>query len=457
MIEFTKGDMFDVPVNVRVNTVNCKGVMGAGIALAFKNRYPDMFEDYQEACREGRVRPGTLHVWKSPVGDCIINFPTKRDWRDPSRYEDILAGLDALRNYLRQEGPVSVALPALGCGHGGLDWRKVAPMIEDSLGDLDAHIFVFEPADSRKAGQTSQNQPTEEQMKALEALGFKVSELSVEGVPTTILAKGDLALLARRWIALLPSKDPTEREIAALNAVASQMVLSSRSVTIALAHATRATKRVADLFLNHGIAVVLILPFGPLSRKTLARTPTDNHHASFVMVSVAAPAAAWSRVILAQSMKLLRSGASSVLLSDPTPDWLNNKSVRAWTEHPVSYLRYDSSPDAVRQMLDRAGARPIGRRPDTGQPNLAPLFSDSSPSKRGAGETLVGGQNQFSIPLTAASAGQLRDLAEAITQSPHLDGKVYIMIPCGPETQDLCAVFRRILAGNGTDAKTPEE
>src|SRR5437867_4467429 len=115
MIEFTKGDMFKVPVDARVNTVNCVGVMGAGVALAFKNRYPDMFKDYQDACKDGRVRPGAMHVWKNLMGEWVINFPTKRDWREPSRYEDILSGLDALRTYIREQGHISVAVPALGC------------------------------------------------------------------------------------------------------------------------------------------------------------------------------------------------------------------------------------------------------------------------------------------------------------------------------------------------------
>jgi O-acetyl-ADP-ribose deacetylase (regulator of RNase III) len=97
MLEFVKGDIFDAPADIRVNTVNCVGVMGAGVALAFKQRYPDMFKDYQRDCKAGRVVPGTMHVWKSLTGDWIINFPTKRDWREPSRYEDIDNGLDDLR------------------------------------------------------------------------------------------------------------------------------------------------------------------------------------------------------------------------------------------------------------------------------------------------------------------------------------------------------------------------
>lgn len=387
MIEFTKGDMFDVPVDVRVNTVNCVGVMGAGVALAFKNRYPDMFKDYQNACRDGRVRPGTLYIWKRLMGEWVINFPTKRDWRDPSRYEDILSGLDALRSYLREQGQISVALPALGCGHGGLDWSKVAPMIKDRLGELDARILVFEPADSLRAGQAAQDIPTEEQLIALETFGFKFVELSSRnegaGLPARVLAKGDPTLVTRRWVALLPSKELTEREKLALDAVARQMALSAESVTVALVHTTRSTERIAELFLNHGVAVVLILPFGPLVRKPIARTPTDNRLAPFTMISLAAPSGAWSRLILAQSLSLLKAGASSVLLSDPAPNWLSDKTVHTWSERPVFYLRYDSLSEDVRRMLDHEGARPIGRRSDTGEPNLALLFSASSLEKYG--------------------------------------------------------------------------
>ena len=299
MIEFTKGDMFDISVDARVNTVNCVGVMGTGVALAFKKRYPEMFKDYENACREGRVRPGALHVWKSLTGDWVINFPTKRDWRDPSRYEDISSGLDALRIYLREQGPISVALPALGCGHGGLEWDKVSGMIENGLGDLKARVLVFEPQDSRNAGHAVQVQSTEEQIHALEDLGFKPSHLlkeqEGEAPSPTVLSKGDSDLLARHWIALLPSKDPAEREMTALNAVAHQMASSANSVPVALVHTTRSTERVAELFLTQGVPVVLILPFGPLSRKSVARTQTDNQRAPFAIVSIAAPSEPWGR------------------------------------------------------------------------------------------------------------------------------------------------------------------
>jgi len=378
MVKFTKGDMFEAAVDVRVNTVNCVGVMGAGVALAFKNRYPDMFKDYQNACRDGRVRPGTVHVWKSLMGDWVINFPTKRDWRDNSRYEDIQSGLDALRNYLGEQGNISVALPALGCGHGGLDWSRVAPMIEERLGDLEAHVFVFEPADSLNAGRDAHAKPTEEQMSSAEGLGFRSVPLTPGDVPgnlpTTAMAKGEASLMNRQWLALLPSKDITEREEKAIDSVARQMALSGEPRPVAVVHATRSTERIAELFLRHGVPVVLILPFGPLARKSVARIPTERRVAPFAIVSLAAPSAAWSRQLLAQSMQLLKSHARSVLLTDPAPNWLSSRLVHGWAEKPVFYLRYDGFPEQMLDMLNREGAHPIGRRPDTGEPNLAPLF-----------------------------------------------------------------------------------
>lgn len=395
MIQFTKGDMFAVPVDVRVNSVNCKGVMGAGVALAFKQLYPEMFKEYRRACRNGTIRPGALHVWKTLMGEWVINFPTKRDWRDPSCYEDICVGLEALRNYLQEQGPITVALPALGCGHGGLDWDRVSSMIEDKLGDLDARILVFAPADSREVGRVAQDQPSTEQIRALEKFGFRVLGLPwyepALGVPSNILVKGDPNLLGTRWIALLPSKSPGERERAALQPVVRQMAQASDPVTIALVHATRATEDIAELFLEHGISIVLILPFGVLTRKKIAQIPTEGRRASFAIISVAAPEAAWSRQVLAQSMTLLRAGSSSVLISDPEPEWLAGRAAHAWAKRAIFFLRYESLPDNVCRILDDMGAHPISRRRNTGEPNLCPLFDAVRVFTRGNPKTDPGG------------------------------------------------------------------
>ncbi len=154
MIKFVTGNMFNNSYDMRVNTVNCVGVMGAGVALAFKKMYPPMFAAYQRECWAGRMEIGKMFVWKSLIGEEVVNFPTKRHWRGSSEYLYIESGLRALRSHLATRGKISVALPALGCGHGGLNWRLVSEMIKRELSGLEAEIHVFSPGDSLAIGKS---------------------------------------------------------------------------------------------------------------------------------------------------------------------------------------------------------------------------------------------------------------------------------------------------------------
>jgi O-acetyl-ADP-ribose deacetylase (regulator of RNase III) len=144
MIELLRGDMFDHPADARVNTINCVAVMGKGVALAFKKRYPKMFAAYKEACRDGEIKPGG--VWTYVIDNLtVFNLATKDDWRDPSRYEWIESGMKALgREIVRTEVRI-VTLPAPGCGNGGLDWQRVLPIVMEHLCPLKAMVRVFEP------------------------------------------------------------------------------------------------------------------------------------------------------------------------------------------------------------------------------------------------------------------------------------------------------------------------
>lgn len=131
-----------------MNTVNCVGIMGRGIALQFKKAYPKNFKLYEAACARGEVQPGKMFV--SETGKFspkyIINFPTKRHWRGKSRIEDIENGLDALAREIRERKIRSIAVPPLGSGLGGLDWADVRPRIEKALGEFpDTDVLVFEP------------------------------------------------------------------------------------------------------------------------------------------------------------------------------------------------------------------------------------------------------------------------------------------------------------------------
>lgn len=150
MIEYTRGDILKCEAEALVNTVNCVGVMGRGIALQFKNLFPANFKAYAAACKRQEVQPGRMFVFDTgelTLPRYIINFPTKRHWRGKSRMEDIESGLVDLVAVIREHSIRSIAIPPLGSGLGGLEWAQVRPRIEAALRELeDVQVMVFEPA-----------------------------------------------------------------------------------------------------------------------------------------------------------------------------------------------------------------------------------------------------------------------------------------------------------------------
>jgi O-acetyl-ADP-ribose deacetylase (regulator of RNase III) len=149
MIEYKKGNILIEPVEALVNTVNCVGIMGRGIALQFKKSYPENFKAYEIACKHQEVKPGKVFIFHtgSLLGpQYIINFPTKRHWRGKSKIEDIKSGLLDLAYEMHNLNIKSIAIPPLGCGLGGLNWQEVRNEIESTLSCLsDINIIVFEP------------------------------------------------------------------------------------------------------------------------------------------------------------------------------------------------------------------------------------------------------------------------------------------------------------------------
>ncbi|MBF8164145.1 type II toxin-antitoxin system antitoxin DNA ADP-ribosyl glycohydrolase DarG [Ectopseudomonas hydrolytica] len=151
MIHLTSGNILEASSEAIVNTVNCEGYMGKGIAYQFKLEYPKNFESYALACKKGELRPGTLHVFTED-GKLIVNFPTKDKWRAKSRYEFISDGLKTLRSEILERSIKSIAIPPLGCGNGGLDWAKVKELIFSELSELDnVDINLYEPSKSYKS------------------------------------------------------------------------------------------------------------------------------------------------------------------------------------------------------------------------------------------------------------------------------------------------------------------
>ncbi|HZU67206.1 MAG TPA: macro domain-containing protein [Ktedonobacteraceae bacterium] len=141
-IQYQKGDIFTSNAQVIVNTVNCKGVMGKGLALAFKERYPAMFAVYQQECKNGKLRIGrpTLYRESTPW---ILNFPTKDHWRFPSKLEYLEKGLEFLVTHYKKAGITSIAFPKLGTQNGKLSWDEVGPLMAKYLSQLDIDVYIY--------------------------------------------------------------------------------------------------------------------------------------------------------------------------------------------------------------------------------------------------------------------------------------------------------------------------
>lgn len=148
-VHIVMGDLFASRAQTLVNAVNCVGVMGKGIALEFKTRFPDMFSDYAKRCKAGEVEIGSPCLFRHSSTLSILKFPTKRHWRDASRLTDIETGLTFLEAHYREWGVTSLAVPALGCGYGRLQWNEVRPILIERLGRLDVLIEIYAPLDTR--------------------------------------------------------------------------------------------------------------------------------------------------------------------------------------------------------------------------------------------------------------------------------------------------------------------
>lgn len=150
MIEETRGNLLEAKAEALVNAVNCVGVMGKGVALQFRQKFSEeYFKDYKRACQNGDLIIGKVHVYSLSSDGAhrfIINFPTKNHWREKSRFEDIESGLQSLVEAVEKHHIKSIAMPALGCGLGGLDWNEVKPLIKKAFVQIsDVNVQLFTP------------------------------------------------------------------------------------------------------------------------------------------------------------------------------------------------------------------------------------------------------------------------------------------------------------------------
>jgi O-acetyl-ADP-ribose deacetylase (regulator of RNase III)/uncharacterized protein YwgA len=175
------GDLFSSQAQTLVNTVNCVGIMGKGVAQEFKKRFPAMFVDYAYRCARKEVRLGEPYLFKDPTGRLILNFPTKDHWRSPSRLSDIERGLDYFLGHYRKWGITSIVFPPLGCGNGGLHWSEVGPLIYEKLHRLNIDVEVYAPYGTPKQQLTSAFLSSPFQLE-LETKGAKHQKLNPQWV-----------------------------------------------------------------------------------------------------------------------------------------------------------------------------------------------------------------------------------------------------------------------------------
>lgn len=202
MMKFTQGNLLESHAEALVNTVNTVGVMGKGLALMFKDNFPSNFKAYAAACQAGDVRTGKMFVTEtgSMLGPkWIINFPTKAHWRAPSKIEWIEEGLEDLKLVILENGIRSIAIPPLGAGNGGLDWKSVRGLIERSLSDLeDVEVIVYEPV------AEYQNVAKRAGLKKLTPARGLIAEIirkySILGIQCTVLEAQKLAYFLARYV-----------------------------------------------------------------------------------------------------------------------------------------------------------------------------------------------------------------------------------------------------------------
>lgn len=212
MIKFLQGNLFDAPAEALVNTVNTVGVMGKGIALMFKEAFPDNFRAYDEAVKRDEVRIGHMFVTENRAFDgpkWLINFPTKKHWRNPSKLEWIVDGLKDLRRVIEEKGIHSIALPPLGCGNGGLDWSDVRPEIAGALAPLlDVDVWIFEP--TPKYQNVAKRTGVMKLTPARALVGEMIRRYWVLGIECTYLEVQKLCWFLERTIQELGVDDPLD-------------------------------------------------------------------------------------------------------------------------------------------------------------------------------------------------------------------------------------------------------
>lgn len=377
MIEFVEGDFFDYEADIRVNTVNCVGVMGAGVALLFKNKYPKMYEDYLKECNLGRVKIGKPHVWRSNQmfsenNLTIINFPTKDHWKNPSEYEFVEKGLIWLKQYLQDIGDVTITLPALGCGNGGLDWNIVKKMISDKLDALKARILVFAPSSSTRKETSSEIILA---LKENDILKLTPNDhfypKKLKGKSTTdIYIKGNFEGFNEKILSIIVDPKANDRE---RNAVLKCLeILPSKGIVYMLGFNSSFEIDLVKEVLAKKAKVILIIPYGILSLKIRKDLIPFWDYNNITIISIAEPNQTWKVNESINALKFRFKLSDAVLIANYNYENLKRfESDFKDISNEIFYINYWS--DRI-EFYNRINATQIGRNKETHLPNMNPIL-----------------------------------------------------------------------------------
>lgn len=380
MIQFVKGNFFDYKADIRVNTVNCVGVMGAGVALQFKNRYPDMYAEYAKECRLGHVQIGIPHVWSTNEifnsdKTTIINFPTKNDWKKPSEYIFIEKGLKWFRDYLIDHPRKIITLPALGCGHGGLDWSVVKEMIVSYLGNIEATILVFEPSSSSETELPNEILMSLNKEKIIRLYPNENNYPSrLKGKSETeLFIKGDRNIFKNKVISIIVDTKALDREKIAIQKCID--TLPNNFVYI-LGFNGSFEIDVVKLALQRRLRVAIVLPYGILQLKIRKDLIAFWDESLITLISLSQPKQSWNINESFKALKFRIKSSDAVLLTNFNPQpltKLQNELISDQT--PIFYINYGENND---EFYDKLHAHRIGIKRESLLPNLEPIFTSLS-------------------------------------------------------------------------------
>ncbi|MCD0466098.1 macro domain-containing protein [Flavobacterium sp. ENC] len=378
MIKFVEGNFFDYKADIRINTVNCVGVMGAGVALQFKTKYPEMFKEYLKSCNENNVQIGRPHVWTNnsifneEENIIIINFPTKLHWKNPSEYDYVEKGLNWLSNFLLGHEGKTITVPALGCGHGGLDWNIVKKMISKHLSKSKLDILVFAPESSTEKNEVQiENKLSNNKIVRL-LPSSETYPLKIKGKTSSELyVKGNLDLLNTKLFSLFVNSKPDEKE----KNVIFQCLNNNELLkyTFLLGYNSSFEIDIVKYLLSKRASIIIALPYSILNlkiRKDLLEYWDEN---LITILSIGNPESKWN---ISDSVKMLkfRFKISNIMLFtyyELTPIIKYKNDVMENNNNHKFFINYWNESINFYQDIN---ATKIGKDRTTNEPNLKPIL-----------------------------------------------------------------------------------